>query len=247
MDVRKNRAFHFVYLIAGCLSSLSSANQLECDFDSGITWIPFGSKWYTFISTPGNGYEMSKAQEMCKESAPGANIICILNEKENKFIADQFNRTAQSGTIWLGMVFDTDSNTMKWFDQSEVSFSNWAPGEPSGGTPDVDTCTVMDTKSGQWKVASCDEGFGKSVICETTIIAVPDGEKCSRGNKNNVLPTALLITAAAILAIISIVTWYAYKRKHLAANGFNSIQHNPTDQVTDDSVLVENEEREYVA
>ncbi|XP_038645566.1 CD302 antigen isoform X1 [Scyliorhinus canicula] len=243
MGVR--RTFSSVYLIAWCLVPLSSSNQPDCD--SGVTWIPFGSKWYTFISTPGNGIKMNKAQEMCKDSAPGGNIVSILNETENKFIVNQFKGTAQSGTIWLGMVFDIDSNTMRWFDQSEIIYTNWAPGEPSGGTVDADICTVMDKKSGEWKIDGCDEGVGSSVMCETTTIAVPDGEKCSSDNKNNVLPTALIVTAAAILVIISIATWYVVKRKCLAANGFNSIQYNPTDQVTDDSILVENEEREYVA
>ncbi|XP_067843502.1 CD302 antigen isoform X2 [Heptranchias perlo] len=247
MDVMKTRAFYFVYLAAWCLPfSSSSANKQGCAFDSDVTWIPFESKWYTFIPNAGNGYKMSKAQEICKDSAPGADIVRILNEKENKFIVDQFKKMVQPGTIWLGMVFDTDSNTLRWFDQSAVNYSNWARGEPPGETPDADTCTVMDTKSGQWKTVNCDEDFGRSVTCETTT-TVPDGEKCSRGSKNNVLPTALIITAAAILVIISIVSWYAYKRKNLTANGFNSIQYNPTDQVTDDCVLVENEEREYEA
>ncbi|XP_067891373.1 CD302 antigen isoform X2 [Heterodontus francisci] len=245
MDIRKSRAFCSVYLIAWCLFTLSSANKPECAFDSDVTWVSFGSKWYTFIPTPGNGYKMSKAQEICKESAPGADIVSILSEKENQFIVDQFKKTVQPGTIWLGMVFDTDSTAFRWFDQSEVNYSNWAPGETSEGTF-VDTCTVMDTKSGQWKTVNCEEDFGRSVTCETTT-TVPDGEKCSKGSKNNVLPTALISAAAAILVIISIVLWYAYKRKCLAANGFNSIPYNPTDQITDDSVLVENEEREYEA
>ncbi|XP_078084410.1 CD302 antigen-like isoform X2 [Mustelus asterias] len=246
MDVRRTRALYCLCLVACCLPPVSPSAQADCDFDSGASWIPFESKWYTFISTPGNGYTMNKAQEICKESAPGGNIVSILNEQENQFIVDQYKRTAQSGTIWLGMFFDTDSNTMKWFDQSEISYANWAPGEPSRGIPDADVCTVMDVKSGQWKTVNCDEGFGRSVACETTT-TVPDGKKCSRGGKNNILPTALIITAAAILVILSIVTWYAFKRKCLTANGFNSIQYNPTDQITDDSVLVENEEREYVA
>ncbi|GCB78648.1 hypothetical protein scyTo_0020695, partial [Scyliorhinus torazame] len=66
MGVR--RTFSSVYLIAWCLVPLSSSNQPDCDFDSGATWIPFGSKWFSFISTPGNGIKMNKAQEMCKDS-----------------------------------------------------------------------------------------------------------------------------------------------------------------------------------
>uniref|UniRef100_UPI00398F2BEC CD302 antigen n=1 Tax=Pristiophorus japonicus TaxID=55135 RepID=UPI00398F2BEC len=247
MVVRKTPAFCFVHLAVWCLFSFSSANKPGCAFDSDVTWIPFGSKWYSFIPTSGNGYKMNKAQEICKDSAPGADIVSILNEKENKFIVDQFKKPVQPGTIWLGMVFDTDSNALRWIDQSAINYSNWAPGEPPGGTYDADTCTVMDTKSGQWKIVNCDEGFGRPVTCETTTIAVPDGEKCSRGAKNIVLPTALIIAGAAILVIISVALWYAYKRKNLTANRFSSIQYNPTNQVTDDSVLVENEEREYEA
>ncbi|XP_020384796.1 CD302 antigen isoform X1 [Rhincodon typus] len=247
MNVRRTRTFYFVYLIARCLPSLSLRIIPECAFDSDATWIPFGNKWYTFISAPGNGYTINKALEICQEIAPGANIVSVLNEKENQFIVDQFKKTVQPETIWLGMTFDTDSSTMRWFDESKVNYSNWASGELPGEIPDTDTCVIMDTESGKWKTVDCDEDFGRSVTCETTTIAVPDGEKCSKGRKNNVLPTALIISAAAILVIISIITWYAYKRKCLTANGHNSIQYHPTDQVADDCVLVENEEREYEA
>ncbi|GCC22035.1 hypothetical protein chiPu_0000419 [Chiloscyllium punctatum] len=247
MDVRRIRTFYLVYLLALCLPSLSLTIIPECAFDSDVTWIPFGNKWYTFISAPGIGYKMNRAQEICQETAPGANIVSILNEKENNFIVNQLKKTVQSEIIWLGMVFDTDSSTMRWLDESKVNYSNWASGELPGETFDADICVVMDTESGKWKTVNCDENFGRSVACETTTIAVPDGEKCSRGRKNNVLPTALIISSAAILVIISIITWYAYKRKCLAANGLNSIQYHPTDQVADDRVLVENEEREYEA
>lgn len=40
---------------------------------------------------------------------PGANVVSILSEKENQFIADQLKKSVQSDSIWLGMIFDTDS------------------------------------------------------------------------------------------------------------------------------------------
>ncbi|XP_051876865.1 CD302 antigen isoform X2 [Pristis pectinata] len=238
MDVKRFPAFGIIPLSAFCLFSACSANIPGCD----VTWIPFENKWYTFIPTQGNGYKVGKAQEVCKDI--GANIVSILGEEENKFIVDQLKKNVQSETIWLGMVFDTDSNTLTWFDQSAMNYSNWDSGEPAAEL-NADTCTVMGTKSGKWKSIDCDDDLGSSVMCETTT-SIPDGEKCTRRDKI-VLPTVLVITIAVILMIIAIVSWYAYKRKYLTANGFSSIQYDAADQITDNSVLVENEEREYEA
>ncbi|XP_069791541.1 CD302 antigen-like isoform X2 [Narcine bancroftii] len=208
-----------------------------------VTWIPFENKWYTFIPAQGNGYKMEKAQEVCKDI--GANVVSIHCEKENKFIVHQLKKNVQSETIWLGMVFDIDSDTLTWLDQSAVNYSNWGAGEPAGRF-DADICIVMDTKSGQWKTVNCDNDSGRSVMCETTALAIPDREKCTKHGKN-LLPTVLVIAFAVILVMISIVSWYAYKKKYLTVNGFTSLLSNTTDRVTNNSVLVENEEREYEA
>ncbi|XP_059822454.1 CD302 antigen-like isoform X1 [Hypanus sabinus] len=237
MDVKTLAAFGIVFLSAFCLFSASSANIPGC----GVTWIPFENKWYSFFPTQGSGYEMEKAQEYCKDI--GANIVSVLSETENKFIVDQLKKNMQSKTIWLGMIFDTDTDTFIWFDQSAVNYSNWDPGEPTEES-NVDTCAVMGIESGKWKTVKCDE-FRSSVMCETTTLAIPDGEKCTNGK--NILPTVLVITVALILMVISLVTWYAYKKKYLCANGFSSILYNAADQITDNSILVENEEREYEA
>ncbi|XP_072118113.1 CD302 antigen isoform X1 [Mobula birostris] len=239
MDVKTLPAFGIVFLTAFCLFSASSANIPGCD----VTWIPFENKWYSFFPTQGTGYEMEEAQEYCKDI--GANIVSVLSATENKFIVDQLKKNMQSKTIWLGMIFDTDSDTFIWFDQSAVNYSNWDPGEPTEES-NIDTCAVMGIESGKWKTVNCDDDFGSSVMCETTTLAIPDGEKCTRSGKS-ILPTVLVITVALILMVISIVSWYAYKKKCLCVNRFSSIQYNAADQITDNSTLVENEEREYEA
>lgn len=239
MDCKTLRIFTAFSLNAFCLFTSATSDIPGCD----VTWTPFENKWYTFIPTLGKGYTMETAQEACKDI--GANVISILSEKENQFIADQLKKSVQSDSIWLGMIFDTDRNILIWLDQSEVNYSNWNPGKPLG-TLNVDMCAVMDTKSGQWRTVNCDDDFGRSVMCKTTTLAVPDGEKCAWRSKN-FLPTILVVTLSVILVIISMISWYAYKRKYLTANGFSSIQNNTADQVTDNSALVENEEREYEA
>ncbi|XP_042191992.1 CD302 antigen-like isoform X4 [Callorhinchus milii] len=204
MDFMRTPTFSLWVTVSCLFLSSITAGQQGCPFDSKVTWIPFRSKWYTFIPTSGNGYNLEKAQEICKTSA----------------------------------------DTFRWHDRSAVNYSNWVPGEPNEDTTSIDTCAVVETQSRQWKTVYCDEELGKSIICDTTVLAVPDEDACSNGNKN-ILSTALVITASAILLIILLVSWYAYKRKCLSPNGLNAIQYDPTERITDDCILVENEEMEY--
>ncbi|XP_042191991.1 CD302 antigen-like isoform X3 [Callorhinchus milii] len=210
MDFMRTPTFSLWVTVSCLFLSSITAGQQGCPFDSKVTWIPFRSKWYTFIPTSGNGYNLEKAQEICKTSAPGADVVSVRDKEENAFIVDHFKQLVQKpGEIWLGILFDTDK-----------------------------------TQSRQWKTVYCDEELGKSIICDTTVLAVPDEDACSNGNKN-ILSTALVITASAILLIILLVSWYAYKRKCLSPNGLNAIQYDPTERITDDCILVENEEMEY--
>uniref|UniRef100_A0A8C5SS48 Lymphocyte antigen 75 n=1 Tax=Laticauda laticaudata TaxID=8630 RepID=A0A8C5SS48_LATLA len=61
-----------------------------------------------------------------------ASLLSIRDEDENDFILEQFQ--SFSGLVqwmWLGLIYDTDGNFLKWYDNTYVSYNNWRNGRPN--------------------------------------------------------------------------------------------------------------------
>lgn len=92
----------------------------------------------------------------------GANLISIQSSNENTCIINALNSNNFSGVIWLGFTDIINEGNFIWTDQSPVSYSNWAPGEPnnSGGNED---CTQI-YPDGLWNDLNCYNYSSKSII-----------------------------------------------------------------------------------
>ncbi|XP_019378234.1 PREDICTED: CD302 antigen [Gavialis gangeticus] len=130
-------------------------------------WIPFGSYCYAFFQGTLNNVEsVEDARDFCKSNASGADIISIKNEKENTFILETFkNHWHGPDNILLGMIFDTDDNSFKWYDESEMNFTKWTEEEIDEVV--MNTCAFMNTKSGKWEKKSCEEVPLTGTLCKT--------------------------------------------------------------------------------
>ncbi|XP_025055752.1 lymphocyte antigen 75, partial [Alligator sinensis] len=215
-------------------------NPEECP---SSVWIPFGSYCYAFFQGTLNNVEsVEDARDLCKGNASGADIISIKNEKENTFILQTFKTHWQGPDyILLGMIFDTDDNSFKWYDESEMNFTKW--------TEEIDevlmnTCAFMNTKSGKWEKKSCEEFPLTGTLCKT-----------ASAYEKKYLPgkSALTTTVVVIFTIVMIVStaavWYLCKRGISSASGPSCTARHSTAQVpySDETVLVDAEENEYSA
>ncbi|MGH0162833.1 UNVERIFIED_CONTAM: hypothetical protein FKN15_052113 [Acipenser sinensis] len=110
----------------------------------------------------------SRNRLVCKApNVPSADVVSINSEAENSFLTDYSHRI-WNGTkdVWLGMSFNVDTDSLKWFDGLDVVYTNWMHDAYSEDTP-ADMCAILHTGSGKWEKVSCDEVSEKAVVCET--------------------------------------------------------------------------------
>ncbi|XP_068936709.1 CD302 antigen isoform X2 [Petaurus breviceps papuanus] len=205
------------------------------------TWVQFQSNCYIFLQTTVKIENIEDVRNQCTDSASGADMISIHNEEENAFILETYKkRWKGQDDILLGMFYDTDDESFKWYDKSNMTFNKWKNSEESQDL--IDTCGFLQTKSGIWKKGNCEVSSVEGALCKAAVSYekkyLPD---------NHILITALVIASTTILTITGAVVWFLYKRN--LTSGFTNTAYTTAPQLpyNDDCILVDAEENEYVA
>uniref|UniRef100_A0A6I8NJX5 CD302 antigen n=1 Tax=Ornithorhynchus anatinus TaxID=9258 RepID=A0A6I8NJX5_ORNAN len=202
------------------------------------TWIEFRSNCYVFLQGTVGIKNIEDVREQC--TGQGADIISIHTKEENTFVLKNFETHWQGPDyVLLGMFYDTDDKSFKWYDQSNMTFSNWTDEE--AGEELINTCAFLHTKSGIWKKGSCEVSSMEGSLCKAAAFK----QYLSYHKFSHVSITFLVITGSIILAVAGATVWFLYKRNlisNLSSSGSTAFPQPP---YSDDCVLVEAEENEY--
>ncbi|XP_077303731.1 CD302 antigen [Lithobates pipiens] len=237
----KSRGLLKVLVMFLCSVACSAAGQSlpEGEGCPVPMWVQFNSSCYTFIYVmQEKSLGLDLAHELCKEI--DSDIISVQSQAENEFLLKMF-QTKWKGPkeILLGMFYDADDDTLKWFDKSPVTFTNWRPEKITD--ENLNTCVKMNTLTGEWDFTECDRFTESATLCKT-------GLRPQENNKNGqrVLMISLVIAFALILPSLLLLLFILHKRKMLPS-GFSSRHLPGAAQVlpySDDDILVDTMEGE---
>ncbi|XP_007940043.1 secretory phospholipase A2 receptor [Orycteropus afer afer] len=179
----------------------------ELCLETSIPWIKFKSNCYSF-STILDSMSFEAAHEYCKKE--GSNLLTIKDEAENTFLLEEllaFGSSVQM--VWLNAQFDSNNETIKWFDGTPTDQSNWGVREPETDLFKPHLCVALRIPEGLWQLSPCQEK--KGFICKMeadihTLIEHP-GEEPS----HSIVPLAVTLTLIVILAI-STLSFCIYKQ-----------------------------------
>lgn len=211
---------------------------LECPSGTKISWISYKNRCYTVLDEfSKHSLGIEDARELCRASASSADLVSVNSEEENVFLVNTYRTNWQGPEeVWLGMFYDTDTDSLKWFDNSEVSYSNWTK-QYSEDLPLAEICAVIHIKSGHWSKVNCELSSRVGIICETSFNKYGD---------KKALITVLVIMSVTFVSISSVVFWFLCERKQTSL-GSSSLDYQPAARTPhDEHILLDSEEVEHV-
>ena len=213
------------------LLSLATAIVADCP---SSTWVQFQGSCYAFLQVTINVENIEDVRKQCTDH--GADMVSIHNEEENAFILDTLQKRWKGpDDLLLGMFYDTDDATFKWYDHSNMTFDKWADQD---GEDLVDTCGFLYTKTGEWRKGDCEISSVEGTLCKA---AIPYDKKYL--SDNHILISTLVIASTVTLAVLGAIIWFLYRRN--ARSGFTSFSPAPLSPYSDGCALVVAEEDEY--
>ncbi|XP_048085734.1 pulmonary surfactant-associated protein A-like [Alosa alosa] len=122
----------------------------------GLHILRVGMKYYVTNKLQDN---FDVGLKSCEDS--GGDVVLPKNEEENKAVAKMVS--ISGGPIWIRTTDRDTEGTFLDTDNSILSFTKWAPGEPSNGE-NTEHCTNVYDDTGLWNDVPCNTKC--YIVCE---------------------------------------------------------------------------------
>lgn len=164
-------------------------------------WMKFGGGCFRLFGTredkanniPQQSWHNANAQ--CQQMWPGASLAVMPNIHYQWFATSLLAETSEK--TWIGMHSEAQDRQFHWVDRTQVTFANWAPGEPNGPNVGLDEGVVEMypwTKiysgntiySGEWNDLNANEN--RAYLCSHGAVAGETGgtdAQCPDGWSSN--------------------------------------------------------------
>lgn len=209
----------------------------DCPAD-GRLWVPFNDNCYHFVHGEEDSvksYTLQRARTMCR----GFDLLTIQSAEENDFVINYSPEVWKGNVnVWLGMYYDTNTEGMRWIDNSTVGYTNWEYSSSPSDLVPMDTCVALHSVSGRWENVSCQDEVENGVICETA------QKPINTTRKPNAVLSALVILSVVAIMGISAVIWFLQQKHNIGSGILSAFEYHPPFRVLDNdqSCLVEAEE-----
>ncbi|XP_033899686.3 secretory phospholipase A2 receptor isoform X1 [Acipenser ruthenus] len=175
------------------------------------TWLKFQSSCYSFEPVI-RRLDLEESREYCKQKANMSDVLTIKDEEEHRFVLEELQSFGPSHqTIWLGIIFDTDNDTLEWFDGSPIKYSNWFFKAPHLDPLTIDSCVSMRPSDGSWHLSHCEEKLGFICKIHGDISSDVEVEPLRGASHQGMIPVAVSV-AVVIFAVLVTSLWCLYKR-----------------------------------
>uniref|UniRef100_A0A7N8Y3Z2 Phospholipase A2 receptor 1 n=1 Tax=Mastacembelus armatus TaxID=205130 RepID=A0A7N8Y3Z2_9TELE len=185
------------------------------------TWVKFGHGCYN-LEPVVQKLTFEESREHCRQKVNISDVLTIKSETENRFILEQL---LSSGflhqTVWLGMHFNIDTDSLSWVDGSPIDYTSWANRAPNSKLLTTDTCVTTRAVDGVWHLSRCTERLG--FICKITSDVISEVKvEPINGLHHGIIPAAVLV-AVVIFALLAVTMWFVYKRNSTRFHGLPTL------------------------
>uniref|UniRef100_H3A293 Lymphocyte antigen 75 n=1 Tax=Latimeria chalumnae TaxID=7897 RepID=H3A293_LATCH len=191
-------------------SKKSNVESVKCPHKiQSALWMPFKTSCYTFLVSRSRWESVSvqESHHVCRklQTDPSSYVLNIRNEEENNFVVEQlrpYRNLAQ--WVWLGLLYDENLKSLRWYDETFVHFSKWSNGRPDVHDKNLFVGMNLD---GSWDLFN-DISRSQTAYFQQHSIVVCKIEMEDKGNYSVPLPDNIQYGNDTYKVIPKKLNWY---------------------------------------
>ncbi|KAM4023825.1 lymphocyte antigen 75 [Anomaloglossus baeobatrachus] len=212
----------------------TATNHTDCPHTVGSTvWIPYRNSCYAFLLKH-RRWVPSPSKYICHTLHQDAYVLSIRDEDENTFVFNHLQPYADLAKgVWLGLLYDSSANGLRWHDQTFVQYSNWREGRPNVTNDSFYAAMRID---GFWDIYSNPSDFQLLFLQQHSLVACKI-EKGSNQDYISPMPTAVPYQNSTYFVVKKKLTWFEAVKECRQSGGHLASIHTEHQQLFVEHIL----------